>query len=113
MQFHELQSKMQLKKSKNQMVSYSSRSAEDILDKFKSLDSEWILTLEDKIEQIGEAPYFTSKAFCRKGDELYSATHTQPLSDPPTSKAGKPTMSTPQWQGAVSSYARKYALQGL
>lgn len=113
MNFTELQSKMQLKKSKNAMVSYSSRSAEDILDKFKSLESDWVLTLEDSVQNIGEASYFTSKAFCRKGDELYSATHTQPLSEPPLTKAGKPTMSLPQWFGAVSSYARKYALQGL
>lgn len=111
--FNELQSKMQLKKNANQYVTYSSRSAEDILDKFKSLNSDWVLTLEDKLESVGDIVYFTSKAFCRKGDELYSSTHTQPMSEPPLNKQGKPTMSVPQWFGAVSSYARKYALQGL
>lgn len=113
MKFNELQQKMQLAKSANKMVSYSSRSAEDILDKFKSLDSGWILTMSDEIVHIGEVDYYKSVAHCQKETEVYTASHMQVLSEPPLSKQGKPTMSLPQWFGAVSSYARKYALQGL
>lgn len=113
MKFNELQQKMQLAKSANKMVSYSSRSAEDILDKFKSLDSGWILTMSDEIVHVGEVDYYKSTANCQKEAEKYTASHMQVLSEPPLSKQGKPTMSLPQWFGAVSSYARKYALQGL
>ncbi len=66
MKFNELQQKMQLAKSANKMVSYSSRSAEDILDKFKSLDSGWILTMSDEIVHIGEIDYYKSVANCQK-----------------------------------------------
>lgn len=113
MKFNELQQKMQLAKSANKAVSYSSRSAEDILDKFKSLDSGWILTMSDEIIHVGEVDYYKSIAHCQKETEIYTASHMQVLSEPPLSKQGKPTMSLPQWFGAVSSYARKYALQGL
>lgn len=113
MKFNELQQKMQLAKSANKMVSYSSRSAEDILDKFKSLDSGWVLIMSDEIIHVGEVDYFKSTASCQKETEVYTASHMQMLSEPPLSKQGKPTMSLPQWFGAASSYARKYALQGL
>lgn len=113
MKFDELQRKMQLAKSANQNVSYSSRSAEDILDKFKSLNSGWGLVTPDEIVHIGDNDYFKATAIAEKDGETHQASHMQPLSEPPLSKQGKPTMSLPQWFGAVSSYARKYALQGL
>lgn len=108
MNFDELQRKMQLAKSANKAVSYKSRSAEDILDKFKSLNSGWVLTLSDKIKSAGDSLIFVSTAICQKGDEKYEGSHEQPVTSSPNKM-----MSPPQYQGAVSSYARKYALQGL
>lgn len=108
MEFTELQRKMQLAKSANKAVQYKSRSAEDILDKFKSLGSDWVLTLSDTIVNVGDTLVFVSKAICRKGDEVYEGSHAQPVTSSPNKM-----MTPPQYQGAVSSYARKYALQGL
>lgn len=108
MEFTELQRKMQLAKSANKAVQYKSRSAEDILDKFKSLGSDWVLTLSDDIKNVGDTLIFISTAICKKGDEEYQGSHAQPVTSSPNKM-----MSPPQYQGAVSSYARKYALQGL
>lgn len=114
MKFTELQKKMQLKKSKNKMVSYSSRSAEEILDKFKSIEQdEWKLFLTDDIIEVAGKPYFKATANIVGKDESYLTEHVQALSEPPKGKSGAFTMSLPQWYGAISSYARKYALQGL
>lgn len=116
--FPELQQKMQLSKQKKQGVSYSFRNVEDITTKFKELDSGWVLTFEDcdPIESQGRL-FYKSVAVASKGDEVHRAPGYAELSEVPyiTTKKGTTIqqMQVPQWTGAVSSYARKYAVQGL
>ncbi|MFI3051220.1 ERF family protein [Streptococcus suis] len=116
--FPELQQKMQLGKQKKQGVSYSFRNVEDITTKFKELDSGWVLKFEDcdPIELQGRL-FYKSVAIASKGDETHRAHGYAELSEVPVIHTKKGTtiqqMQVPQWTGAVSSYARKYAVQGL
>ncbi|HEL2104711.1 TPA: ERF family protein [Streptococcus suis] len=116
--FPELQQKMQLGKQKKQGVSYSFRNVEDITTKFKELDSGWVLKFEDcdPIELQGRL-FYKSVAIASKGDETHRAPGYAELSEVPVIHTKKGTiiqqMQVPQWTGAVSSYARKYAVQGL
>lgn len=116
--FSELQRQMQLGKQKKQGVSYSFRNVEDITTKFKELDSGWVLTFEDcdPIELQGRL-FYKAVAVASKGDEVHKAPGYSELSEVPIikTKTGNTIqqMQVPQWTGAVSSYARKYAVQGL
>lgn len=116
--FAELQQKMQLGKQKKQGVSYSFRNVEDITTKFKELDSGWVLSFEDcdPVELQGRL-FYKAVAIARKGDEVHQASGYAELAEVPVinTKTGKTIqqMQVPQWTGAVSSYARKYAVQGL
>lgn len=116
--FQELQQKMQLGKQKKQGVSYSFRNIEDITTKFKELDSGWVLKFEDcdPIELQGRL-FYKSVAIASNGDEVHRAPGYAELSEVPVIHTKKGTtiqqMQVPQWTGAVSSYARKYAVQGL
>ena len=119
LKFNELQNKMNLKKQKGQAVNYTYRSAEQILEHFKAQDSGWEVILTDDISEIGGKLFMKSIAIARDADEKekHEAIGFAELSDVPILKlkAGgeKKQMTEPQWTGAVSSYARKYALQGL
>ena len=117
LKFNELQNKMNLKKQKGQAVNYTYRSAEQILEHFKAQDSGWEVILTDDISEIGGKLFMKSTAIARDADEKHEAIGFAELSDVPILKlkAGgeKKQMTEPQWTGAVSSYARKYALQGL
>lgn len=114
--FPELQQKMQLAKKKAQDVKYAFRNAEDIYTAFKELKSEWIVILTDELFEMSERVFIKSVATATKGDESYSSTAYAELGQVPilnTQKGQIKQMQEPQWTGAVSSYARKYALQGL
>lgn len=114
--FPELQQKMQLAKKKAQDVKYAFRNAEDIYTAFKELKSEWIVILTDELFEMSERVFIKSVATATKGDESYSSTAYAELGQVPilnTQKGQRKQMQEPQWTGAVSSYARKYALQGL
>lgn len=114
--FPELQQKMQLAKKKAQDVKYAFRNAEDIYTAFKELKSEWIVILTDELFEMSERVFIKSVATATKGDESYSSTAYAELGQVPilnTQKGERKQMQEPQWTGAVSSYARKYALQGL
>ena len=117
LKFNELQNKMNLKKQKGQAVNYTYRSAEQILEHFKAQDSGWEVILTDDISELGGKLFMKSTAIARDADEKHEAIGFAELSDVPILKlkAGgeKKQMTEPQWTGAVSSYARKYALQGL
>ena len=117
LKFNELQNKMNHKKQKGQAVNYTYRSAEQILEHFKAQDSGWEVVLTDDISEIGGKLFMKSTAIARDADEKHEAIGFAELSDVPILKlkAGgeKKQMTEPQWTGAVSSYARKYALQGL
>ncbi|WP_306316020.1 ERF family protein [Streptococcus suis] len=52
-------------------------------------------------------------ATATKGDEVHSSTAYSEHDEVPVFKNGNKQMEPPKWTGAVSSYAGKYALQGL
>lgn len=102
----------QLKAPKGQMNKfgkYRYRSAEDILESVKPLTSGegLILTLSDEIQLIGDRIYV--KATARLSDAEHEVV-TVAFAREEESKKG---MDASQVTGAASSYARKYALNGL
>ncbi|ENV4681649.1 ERF family protein [Streptococcus pyogenes] len=122
MTFAELQTKMQITKTTKQGVKYTFRNAEDIFTHFKTLNSGWELTVSDELVELIGRIFIKATATARIGDEQHQATRYAELDSVPVLntkdyKTGEPKqvqqMQVPQWTGAVSSYAGKYALQGL
>ena len=117
--FAELQRKMQIEKQTKQGVKYPFRTAEDINNKFKSLDSGWSVSFpEDDIIQKGDKLYYKAVAIAKRESDgtVEKAVGWAREEDVPifhTQKGDVKQMQDPQWTGAVGSYARKYALQGL
>ncbi|UJD17959.1 ERF superfamily protein [Streptococcus phage MissD] len=116
--FPELQQKMQLEKKKSKDVKYAFRNAEDIYTTFKELKSDWsVIVTDELIELVGKIfVKATAVAFNDGRNERYQSTAYAEMSPVPvfnTQKGQIKQMQDPQWTGAVSSYARKYALQGL
>lgn len=93
----------------NSFGKYNYRSCEDILEGVKPLLKEHNLALliDDEIVQIGERYYVKATAKITDGREIVSATA---YAREPDTKKG---MDASQVTGATSSYARKYALNGL
>ena len=103
-----------LKAPKNQYNSfgkYSYRNAEDILEAVKPLCEEYLVTLNvtDTIKSVNERIYVVATAtlFDTLSDEMIC---TQGWAQEPAQRKG---MDLAQVTGASSSYARKYALNGL
>lgn len=113
MTFSELQTKMQVAKSKKQGINYTFRNAEEIFTHFKSLNSGWELTVSDELVELIGRIFIKATAAAKKDDEIHQATRFAELDTVPVFKTGNAQMQVPQWTGAVSSYAGKYALQGL
>lgn len=117
--FEQLQKKMQVPKSQKGGVSYSFRNAEEIDTHFKKVSDGWTLVFDDTIVNFGERLFYISKAIVEREEDgrKYSSQGIAELTEVPviTTKTGKTIqqMQAPQWTGAVGSYARKYALQGL
>lgn len=117
--FAELQRKMQIEKQTKQGVKYPFRTAEDINNKFKSLDSGWSVSFpEDDIIQKGDKLYYKAVAVAKRESDgtIEKAIGWAREEDVPifhTQKGDVKQMQDPQWTGAVGSYARKYALRGL
>ncbi|HGR2832629.1 TPA: ERF family protein [Streptococcus pneumoniae] len=117
--FAELQRKVQIEKQTKQGVKYPFRTAEDINNKFKSLDSGWSVSFpEDDIIQKGDKLYYKAVAVAKRESDgtIEKAIGWAREEDVPifhTQKGDVKQMQDPQWTGAVGSYARKYALQGL
>ena len=102
----------ELKAPKNQYNSfgkYSYRNAEDILEAVKPLlkKNNCHLTITDEIILIGDRYYVRATAEITNGTEVVV---TSALAREEESKKG---MDSAQLTGATSSYARKYALNGL
>lgn len=98
------------------MVKYKSRSAEDIVEMVKPLLETNILTITDEVLNIGNRYYIkaTAKLFDEAGILIAEASaFARESENPPVSKEGKDLMTVAQLSGATSSYARKYALNGL
>lgn len=117
--FEQLQKKMQVPKIQKGGVSYSFRNAEEIDTHFKKVSEGWTLVFDDSIVNFGERLFYISKAIVEREEDgrKYSSQGIAELTEVPviTTKTGKTIqqMQAPQWTGAVGSYARKYALQGL
>ena len=95
------------KNQRNNFGGYNYRSAEDILEAVKPLLDGAILTLQDDIVMIGERYYVKATATFTDGE--FTKTTTAFAREPETKKG----MDESQITGTASSYARKYALNGL
>ena len=100
----------ELKAPKNQFNAfgkYKYRSCEDILEAVKPLLEDATLTINDEMVVIGERYYIKATVTLKQGEEEVSTTAYARESEE------KKGMDSAQITGATSSYARKYALNGL
>jgi len=95
------------KNLRNTFANYNYRSAESILEAVKPLLGEAIMTLTDEMIQVGERVYVKATATLKDGEESIS---TIAYAREAESKKGQDDS---QITGSASSYARKYALNGL
>lgn len=93
----------------NKFGNYHYRSCEDILEAVKPLLEEFgcLLTISDDIQMIGDRIYVKATATIDDGENQYS------VSAFAREAATKKGMDDSQITGTASSYARKYALNGL
>lgn len=99
-----------LKAPKGQLNSfggYKYRSCEDILEAVKPLLGDFFLVITDEVVNIGDRYYVKATAVLKNEKEEYTTTA---FAREPEIKKG---MDESQITGATSSYARKYALNGL
>ncbi|WP_407903290.1 ERF family protein [Escherichia coli] len=95
------------KNQRNNFGGYSYRSAEDILEAVKPLLQNVTLTLNDEIVLIGDRYYVKATATLSDGEDVIAVTAYA------REEENKRGMDASQLTGATSSYARKYALNGL
>lgn len=93
----------------NSFGKYKYRSCEDILEAVKPLLAEegLILSLSDDIVQMGDRFYVKATATLTDGENTFSTTAFA------REQLDKKGMDASQITGSCSSYARKYALNGL
>lgn len=106
----EIQNRLKAPKGQyNSFGKYHYRSAEDILEAVKPLNAEYgiSLTLSDEVKEIGGRIYVVATATIADGSDELSV---KSFAREPENKKG---MDDSQITGATSSYARKYALNGL
>lgn len=109
MKLKEIQQKLQVPKShRNTFGNYNYRNCEDIIEAVKPLlaDNQG-LYLSDELVQIGDRYYVKATATFIDGTEKVEVTGYARESE------DKKGMDSAQITGASSSYARKYALNGL
>ena len=97
----------------NKFGGYRYRSAEDILTSVKPLLAEWACTLviTDEMVEVGGRVYVKSTAvIASTEDSSDSSIHVNAYAREAETKKG---MDDAQITGSASSYARKYALNGL
>lgn len=105
-----IQSELKAPKNQfNKFGGYNYRSCEDILEAVKPLLEKHgcTLTIFDEVKEICGIPYIEATASIQKGDEGRTVTAQAGIN--PDRKG----MDIAQSFGASSSYARKYALNGL
>lgn len=95
------------KGQKNTFGNYNYRSCEDILEGVKPLLGQCVLSLSDEITLVGDRYYVKAIATLSLDDKCIKVSA---YAREPESKKG---MDLAQLTGATSSYARKYALNGL
>lgn len=95
----------------NSFAKYKYRSAEDILESAKPVNTKWglVLTVSDQIEMIGDRYYIKATAVLRDTESDQELVCMAYAREPLTKKG----MDDSQITGTASSYARKYALNGL
>ena len=106
----EIQKKLKAPKGQyNSFGKYKYRSAEDILEAVKPLchENNCTLTLSDTLENIGDRYYIKATVAITNGTETVS------VSAYAREDETKKGMDGSQITGTASSYARKYALNGL
>jgi hypothetical protein len=104
----EIQKKLKVPKNRyNRFGKFKYRSCEDILEAVKPLLKEGVLTLSDSIVEISGNFYIKGSAYFSVGGKTVKATA---YAREPESKKG---MDASQVTCSASSYARKYALDGL
>lgn len=100
------------KGQENKFGGYKYRSCEDILNAVKPLlvKNKVTLMLNDSMEQIGERYYIKSEAVLIDAENIQDKYIVDGFAREEETKKG---MDSSQITGAASSYARKYALNGL
>ena len=98
----------------NNFGKYKYRSCEDILEAVKPLLDKYkaVLTIRDEVIQVGDRYYIKATADIENADkeEFCRCVSVSAFAREAESKAG---MDASQITGTASSYARKYALNGL
>lgn len=114
MKLHEkllaIQTKLKAPKGQyNKFGNFNYRSAEDILEAVKPLNAEQgvLLTITDEIKEVGGRIYVVATVTVSDGTDTLQVSA---FAREPENKKG---MDESQITGATSSYARKYALNGL
>ena len=99
------------KNQRNNFGGYNYRSAEDILEAVKPIlaENKTVLIIKDEINQIGER-YYVKATATLYGDDGKEIASTSAFAREEENKKGQDGS---QITGATSSYARKYALNGL
>lgn len=107
---HKIQQELKAPKNQeNTFGKYNYRSCEDILEAVKGLLPEGhVLTISDEIVMLGNRYYVKATAMLNDPD-LANVTVTAYAREPENQKG----MNEAQITGSASSYARKYALNGL
>lgn len=103
------------KNQRNTFGKYNYRSCEDILEGLKPLLSKYecSVVLSDDIKIIGDRIYVVATAMLRsvsEGGSIYELAKSTAYAREPLQQKG---MNEAQITGSASSYARKYALNGL
>jgi hypothetical protein len=96
------------KNRRNNFGNYNYRSCEDIVEAVKKImPDDCIITLSDEIIMVGDRYYIkATAAFAFQGGAIFSHAFARESLD-------KKGMDSAQITGSASSYARKYALNGL
>jgi len=95
------------KNQRNNFGKYNYRSCEDILEALKPLLAPCVLVINDDIVAVGDRIYIKATATISLNEESISAQGFA------REEANKKGMDSSQLTGSTSSYARKYALNGL
>ena len=97
------------KSQRNTFGNYNYRSCEDILEAVKPLLEKYayLMTISDEVVNIGDRNYVKATVTITDGDKLIT---TSAFACESREKKG---MDSAQITGAASSYARKYALNGM
>lgn len=107
-----IQSKLKAPKGQyNSFGKYKYRSCEDILEAVKPLlvETKTVLSVTDRMEVVGDRIYVRAEAHlndCEDFGEIITVAYAR-------EEESKKGMDSSQVTGAASSYARKYALNGL